>query len=554
MPPPSGDGPPPGGHQSGPYGAQPYVGQPYAQPPAGRGQRKSHKSAIITVLLAVALVLAGGAAFAVTKLGGGGQQPAEALPGNAIAYWRMDIDPSVGQKVAAVRFLSTFPKSNGDFTTGDIRKKLWDAAQKDNPSIKDIDYDRDIKPWLGDRLGMSVSAPHQSGDDPMVAVALQVKDEGKAREGIDKILAAVPAGPATSFGASAPIPGGTHELVAKDSDKPDYFFHGDYAVFTMPGRAAEVRSAIDEGPLSDNTTFAGDMDDLGEPGIVSGWADLGGLAERAGDLMGPRTRAEQLKKAGRFAVALRFDSDYLELAGITRGQESTKAPQDEVESAITSLPDDTAVAVALSHGDQIIGNAWDSFMKLADDQSQPLGSTQSAQQLLDEFKERYGIALPEDLQTLVGRNLVIAAPDQDFENTSGPEVVIAGVRVKTDTGKATEVMTKLEKLARDEGSELPLVHHAKGDSFLVATGQPGLDWIARGGRLGDSDSFRLAVPGAKTAEWVSYVDLDDLEHHYLGAIKDDEEREFVKSLRSFGMTAHLTGDGEGSFSIRLVGN
>jgi hypothetical protein len=506
------------------------------------------------VVLAVALVLAGGAAFAVTKRGGGGQQPAEALPGNAIAYWRMDIDPSVGQKVAAVRFLSKFPKSKGDFTTGDIRKKLWNAAQEDNPSIKDIDYDQDIKPWLGDRLGMSVSAPPKSGDDPMVAVALQVKDEDKARAGIDKILAAAPDDPGPSSGSSAPIPGGASQLVAKDSDKPDYFFQGDYAVFTMPGQADAVKAAIEEDPLSENTTFTGDMEDLGEQGIISGWADLGGLAEQAGDLMGPGSSTKQLRKAGRFAVALRFDSDYLELAGITRGQESIKAPKDEVESAITSLPDDTAVAIALSNGDQIIGNAWDSFMKLADDQSGQLGSGQSPQQFIDEFKNSYGISLPEDLQTLVGRNLVIAAPDQDVENTSGPEDVIAGVRVKTDASKATDVMTKLEKLVRDQGSELPIVHRADGDSFLASTGQPGLDWIAKDGTLGDSDAFRLAVPDAKTAQWATFVDLDKLEHHYLGEIKDGETREFVKSLRSFGMTAHLTGDGEGDFSIRLVGN
>ena len=62
-------------------------------------------------LLGGALVVGGGTAFAVTTLSGGGAQPDEVLPGNAIAYVRMDIDPSAGQKIAAVRLLRKLPRS-----------------------------------------------------------------------------------------------------------------------------------------------------------------------------------------------------------------------------------------------------------------------------------------------------------------------------------------------------------------------------------------------------------------------------------------------------------
>ncbi len=57
-----------------------------------------------------AAVLLGGAAWAlVAVLGGGGPQPAEALPASTAAYFRIDLDPSAGQKIAALRLADRFP-------------------------------------------------------------------------------------------------------------------------------------------------------------------------------------------------------------------------------------------------------------------------------------------------------------------------------------------------------------------------------------------------------------------------------------------------------------
>ncbi len=72
-------------------------------------------------------MLGAGAVFAVQQLSGGGAQPADVLPGDAYGYVRLDIDPSAGQKIAAVRFLDKLPQVRDTLGGDDPRKKLWDA-------------------------------------------------------------------------------------------------------------------------------------------------------------------------------------------------------------------------------------------------------------------------------------------------------------------------------------------------------------------------------------------------------------------------------------------
>jgi hypothetical protein len=62
--------------------------------------------AVVASLLVVGAVGAVGAKLA---LGGGGKQPAEVLPREAVGYIRVDLDPSAGQKIAAFRLLDKLP-------------------------------------------------------------------------------------------------------------------------------------------------------------------------------------------------------------------------------------------------------------------------------------------------------------------------------------------------------------------------------------------------------------------------------------------------------------
>src|SRR6476469_2534757 len=477
----------------------------------------------IVALAVVALALTA-AAFGM-KLVGGGPQPDTLVPSTALAYLRVDTDPSVGQKVSAVRFLQKVPQVKGAVDSGDPRKRLVEALVERSGN-KDLSYARDIEPWLGDRLAVAVLPPKSEGADPEPLLVVQVKDEAKARAGIAK-------------------------LSAGDTDKPEVTVKEGYALLTSAGNGKAVTDAIARGTLADSSTYAGDVAAVGDQGIASGWLDLAALAKYTDAVSGDKAPAGlsafggDLKGAGRAAFALRFDADAVELVGVSRGATAVKKPVTTAGSTITRLPADTAVALSLSRLDQVIGQAWDGIL-------QGIGAQSPGADVHGELKameSQLGISLPGDLQTLLGRNLVLAVPDQDFAS-GDPQF---GARVTTDAAKANAVVTRLERLAIQAGGELPIVHQAQGDQFYLASSQAYLDKLTADGTLGDSEAFTAAVPDAKDAQYVLFADLDRLEKNYLDQVPA-QDRDLVKSLRAVGASGSVTANGQARFTLRVVGN
>jgi hypothetical protein len=486
--------------------------------------RRTRRNLLWGGLLGGALVVGGGTAFAVTTLSGGGAQPDEVLPGNAIAYVRMDIDPSAGQKIAAVRLLRKLPQVNDAVSGGgDPRQKLFESLQKDSDGLKKVNYDRDVKPWLGDRLGVAVMPSAEPGD-VNVALAVQVKDEEKAKVGLDKLMSA-------------------EHGTAGDSDVA---FRDGYALLTEKGKGVDLSAALDKGTLAANTTYAGDMKALGEQGVLSGWTDAAKAVKLAQAKSGQSTPAaveNAIDKAGRLAFALRFDASYLELAGIGRGAKATTVTGDQ-PSTLTELPADTAVAVSVANAGEAVGSAWDQILESAD----AMGP--QAKDQIDGLEQQLGLSLPKDLQTLLGKRLLLALPEQELGGSTPPKV---GLKVTTDAAKAEEIVGKLEKLASDQGAALPLVHAADGDAFYLATSPDYLNELKTKGALGADEGFLLAVPGAGKEQVAAYVSLDRVENLYLDRVPS-EQRDFVKALRSVGVLASSDGKGGSTFSLRLVGN
>ena len=106
-------------------------------------------------MLAVVLVLAGGVVLWRT-LAASGPRPAEVLPSSTFALVTLDLDPSAGQKVEAIKTLRKLPSWNertGVRPDSDLVKVLFERAQKDGFCPK-LDYDEDVKPWVGQRAGV----------------------------------------------------------------------------------------------------------------------------------------------------------------------------------------------------------------------------------------------------------------------------------------------------------------------------------------------------------------------------------------------------------------
>ncbi|TDW75856.1 DUF3352 domain-containing protein [Kribbella pratensis] len=489
------------------YGGQ--QGQPQWQP---EQKKKRGKVIPIVAALAMVLVVAGGGIFAYGKLAGG-KQPADVLPGTAVAYARVDLNPSAGQKVAAIRFMMKFPSVKdklgltGD--TDDLRQKLFEQIKKSSgDDLADVDYDKDIKPWLGDRAGIAAVPPADGKREPTVVVAVQVKNQDAANKGMDKLL-------------------------ANEDKKPGRAFSDGYML--LSDDQATVDSAVataKDNPLTKNAKFSADMDKLGEQGFLSGWADVKGVASITG-----KVDSGQIAGLGdaTTAVALRFDASYVELKGIGQGDKSIKVNSGaDAADLISKLPDTTAGAIAVSGGDNLIDTAWQQVQKAGGENLKPM---------LDRITEETGLTLPDDLKSLVGKNLAVA---MDKDTANGPKIA---ARMETDPAKAEPVVQKLTSLLRQRSSaDIPIETAKDDDTLVVSTSKEYADQVLQGGNLGGTDNFKQALPDTKGAVMIGYVDFEAA-----GAVSerfaDDKD---LAALRSAGIVTRSTGDGQAEFSLRVV--
>ncbi|WP_436759511.1 DUF3352 domain-containing protein [Streptosporangium sp. V21-05] len=514
------------GYQQQNYGQQAYAQQggnwqqgpdflsagPPAGPPARKGGGKGWLLAAIAALV-VALV-GGGGFFAVNLLSGGGAQPHDVLPGNAIGYVRLDLDPAANQKVALFNIARKFTVTKDSFTGEDPRQAIFDLIKKDTDSLSKVDYAADIEPWLGVRVGVAALPPAKAGAEPGAVVAVQVTDQDKAKAGIAKLMG---------------------------EEKYGITFRDDYAL--LAPTQAEADKAVAAEPLSGNANFSDDLSALGETGVLSFWADAGKIAGLAPELatQDPATLA-QIKNV-RVAGALRFDGEYVELAGISRGAESLDMGTPEA-SKIGTLPASTAGAISISGLGEVIGKQWAQVMKSAD---QAAGG--GVQQFADQAKQQYGLALPDDLVTLLGKNITLAIDSNGLDGNQ-PKI---GAKIVTDPAKAQEVVGKIEKFLVDSGTTVPQLAKVPGDGvFVLASAQDYAAELNKEGALGDSETFQLAIPNAGEATFALYADLDKVENLYLNGLQG-EDKANLQVLRAVGMSGTQSGS-EASFSLRLLFN
>jgi hypothetical protein len=512
----------PGHEPSAAYSPQPAWAQGSemlgSAPPKPSSPKRARGWVLAIVAAVVVALIGGGGYFAVNLLSGGGTQPQDVLPANALGYIRLDLDPAANQKLALFGIARKFTVTKDTFTGDDPRQAFFGMIKKQSSDLSKIDYARDIEPWLGQRVGIALLEPKKGSTQPQVVAAVQVTDQAKAREGIAKLDRAS---------------GGSKTGVA---------FRDDYAIISDTQALAD-RSAT--GPvLSTNTDFTGDLATLGEPGVLSFWMDMARVAKIAGTIT-PQDQATlgQFAK-GRFVGALRFESDYVELAGVVRGADALKAQPEAAK--LTDLPASTVGAVSISGLGEVLSKQWSQIMKMISASA----DGQSIQQQITATEQSTGLKLPEDIVTLLGKNLTFAVDDKGLDGNL-PNI---GARLTTDPAKAQAIVDKLEKAIADTGGTAPQIAKVSGDgTFVLASSQQYAAELAKGGgTLGDSETFQKAIPNAGDATFAAYVDLDKLEKLYLKDLEGDA-RANAKALRAVGLSGSRSGD-QASFSLRVLFN
>jgi hypothetical protein len=495
-----------------------------------------------------------------------GPQPAEALPADTLGYVSIDLDPSGGQKIEALRTLNKFPSFEDEVgvdTDDDIRKAIFDEIQ-DEAQCKGLDYGDDIEPWLGDRA--AIAAVDVGGDTPDPVFVVQVKDADAADKGLDAIKDC---------------------STSEEDATVGWSIDGDWAVIAETDDIADkVAAATKKGSLADDGDFQHWTDEAGDAGVVTMYAgpaagdyvadhadDLGmfGLgggelnvcegsppssdddsADPEGDFSDyegcavesdtdseiPDGLTDKLRDFKGMAATIRFDDGAVELEGAGDSSVTGQAVVSGGGSAdvVNSLPSDTGAVLGIGFADGWFSDAIDQFAPY---------TGQTTEELLSSLSEESGLDLPADAETLAGDSAALAIgsdidPDAIFDSEDGSDVPVA-VKIKGDPDEIEKVLEKLREMAGSEANVLD--SDADGDTIVVGPNDDYRSDVLEDGDLGGNDVFKDVVRESGQASTIVFVNVNEFEDAIKDAAGDDDEiLDNIEPLSGFGITSWIDDD------------
>src|SRR6266498_59996 len=514
-------GPPPQqpGYQTGPVPQQPYPTQPYppnagpGYPPPGPGATygpypseylaagpgfppgppppvapRPRRRGALWVAVGAATVVALGAASvaAYTLMSGSGTTLDKKVPADTVAYAEVNLDPPAGQKVAALRYLKHFP---GVTVREDANTLLDGLLEEIFPNAEDRQkFVQNVQPWLGKHVAV---AGDPQGDKVQAVVVAETTDANATRSG----------------------------LTALAKEQEFGFVVGDGTVTIAETQAIAQQAAADaaKASLSANGTYRNDVKAVGgDGGVITGWASLAEAAKYIPQASGTDVNLDQLKGT-RIALSLHFTDTVADLTVKTFGAKPPRSAGG-VGDRVGRLPDDTAVAVGISGGDQLVRQAYDAMKKagLAEE--------------LDDALRGYDLRVPDDLAILVGSQTVVAVAGDANNPVFG---------VVTKTSDPARAKTVAERLLSKADSDVTVVQQRTPDGLALASSQDYLSKLVAGqGGLGNSDRFRKAVPDAGSSQYVIYVDVQRV----IALAGEEDVPADVRPVQSVGFTASSQGD------------
>ena len=490
-----------------PPGAQPeYLGQADTLPgedpvtPGDRRGRGGRRTAVVVAVAVAAAAAVGVGTYGAVQLMSGGSSPATAIPANALGYVSLDLDPSATQKIEAFKIMRKFPGLRDQLGLGagdDLRREVVTKLLK-HGVCTDLDYDKDVKPWIGDRIALAAVPDAQHGAAPLVA--LQVSDADQATTGMRKLVACGEGSGSTHVGL-APV--GDYLLVAESQSEADALAH-------------DAQTAA----LADDATYKTWMGRMGEPGIVTMYASkdapeaigavqkkAAGLGERGGGVtpFGSDQLSTLTKNFRGAAGVVRFRDGGLDAEFATEGLKGAVEPGTTAGRNAAALPATTAatLSVAFTHG--WLSQQLDRMRPMLQSAGGP-----SLDRLLREGSRMTGLHLPDDLETMLGDGVAVSVDSSadlaSLAHSPDPTKVPAGLRIE---GDPTSIIPLVEKLQRSAGPAGKMVAVTGGDGVVaVGTDRAYVERLAQKGSLGDAAAFERVVPEGDKAGAVLFVDFD----------------------------------------------
>ncbi len=513
--------------------------------PGSRSRRGTPRRTGVLTAAAVAVVAAVGlGGWGVAQLMSGGSSPATAVPGNAVGYLSMDLDPSASQKIEALKMLDKFPAIHSRLALGsrdDLRRWIFEQATKDS-RCKGVDYGKDIAPWVGERIALAAvpSGTGKAGAYPLVV--LQAGDQDAARAAVHKLD--------TCGGSGRPT---------------GVAFVGDYLLLTERQVDADAAArAARQGSLDQDPTFQKWMDRVGDPGVVTAYASadapalVSKLQPRAKGRLGGGPQLDKLgslyKDFAGMAGVVRFHDGAVETELVAKGLPAGTAGSGVTGPSVATLPATTAAAfsVGLPHG-------W--LSDYLDSMNQVLGGGSSLDEMFKTGEAQTGLRLPQDIETLLGDGISVSVDSSmdvaALRRAPDPTKMPFALRIKGDPAKITPIIDKLKAMAGPDAGSV-VVEKGAG-VVVVGLDRRYVDSLVAGGGLGSTVAFQDVVPHPDRASSVFYVNFDAGNGWAerladLASGHDPKVRANVAPLEALGISSWQDADGVQHGLLRLTTN
>ena len=597
------------------------------------GIRRPILLAIIAGGVVLLLLIAAGAWALVTLLLGKNQSAtasAVAFPASTVSWTELAVDPSNDQKLGALEFITNLPgltdaiedsdldidlddpASNTDLT-GSLWEFLVDSEGSGFENVS-LDYEDDIKPWLGSRIAYG-TLPSDDASEPQLVVAIETKDADAGVDAVEELI------------DDLDIDGLDLDVSSRNGYvlvSPDY---------------VDLDEAFEAGTLADRKNFSSAADDFGDWGVMSYWSDLGASVSSAveaytatlGDYSDRGYWEDQIRAnpysyvpypeydydAGGYVYedqvfveyedyeeyylsfmlddlvdekiesfagledaqnnlvdrfdgttaygVLRFTDGALELSGSVNG--IADLPEVDADGrALAALPDSTMFALSVSGLAPAIDSA------LSDDNLSALGllggsflgtaEPVSRADIIDFFDESLGLGFPDDLEMLLGKQLIVSF-DEDLDPDSlGSGEDFAAV---LETGAAITIVTEdadltlgawedlIDRFEEESGADLGLDLESEGDRVVISAGDYLESVLEPEDSLNASEVFRRALPQADGASSAFFVDVPGMLDLISGGMGDDGAIEdALEGLEGIGMTSTVTSEDSISYQLRVT--
>jgi len=477
---------------------------------------------------AAAVLIAGGGAYAAfSAFNGSGTQPEDVLPASAVAFVKVDLDPSAGQKLELFNLLQKFPQAaqvqGSDTTFGD-----WLVRRLVESGSGPISYATDVKPWLGKRFAVAV-IPGAAGTSTVDTVlALQETDDHAAGAALDKIKK------------------------ASSSHRFDYAFANGYVVVS-PDSVDAAHRAVAAGtatPLASNQQFVADVATLNSDQVVTGWADatklgallkaqlastagkgaLGALGGAGGGLGGLSAMVDNAYQ-GRYVLGVHAADGTIVVQMASLG--GKPSPPMPAVGGVDHVAANAVGVVAIGGLGSRLAAQW-----------QQLSTISMYRGLFAQLHASTGLNLPADLQTLLGSELDVSVGG---DLSRAPAVVAAATSKDPAAAKAV-----LDRLLRGMGAPTGvLAERTTGHVLYVGSSPAAVNAAGTGHPITSDPLYSQAVQDAAGAQLVGFVDLTKV-WAALGstALRTPAQLE-AEHLAALGFTEHSSGTSS-SFTLRLV--